>query len=199
MTTKLDLKFTSLLSDTASKLQSLEVLPRVHTEAAEALIATASELGLQLNQFAMRLIEAQEAKIAADEADKEAARLAKEQAIAEKNAQRVRIQAEKEAAKLAAAEAKIKAMEDKEAARLAKEQAAAEKAAERARLDAERDAARKAAAEAKERDRLEREAAREAERETARRELEAMKALHALLDKKARGTPPVSPVNPKRL
>jgi uncharacterized sulfatase len=27
----------------------------------------------------------------------------------------------------------------------------------------------------------------------------AMKALHALLDKKARGTPPVSPVNSKRL
>ena len=29
MTTKLDPKFTSLLSDTAAKLQSLDVLPRV--------------------------------------------------------------------------------------------------------------------------------------------------------------------------
>ena len=67
MTTKLDPKFTSLLSDTAAKLQSLDVLPRVHADAAEALLATASELARQLNEFAVQLFEAQEAKIAADE------------------------------------------------------------------------------------------------------------------------------------
>jgi len=149
MTTKLDSKFTNLLNDTATKLQSLDVAGRVLETSAPTLLASANEIARQLTEFTSALAVAQEEKFSADFAEKEAAILARDLAAAEKAAEKARVLAEREAAKLAAAEAKIKAMEEKEAARLAKEQAAAEKAAERARLEAEREAERKAAAEAK--------------------------------------------------
>ena len=86
MTTRLDPKFTTLLSDTATKLESLELLPRVRADAAPILTDAAADLASQLRAFAEKLAEAQQAKLAADLAEKEAAILAREQAAAEKSA-----------------------------------------------------------------------------------------------------------------
>ncbi|WP_075090570.1 hypothetical protein [Verrucomicrobium spinosum] len=146
MTTRLDPKFTTLLTDTAAKLETLEIWPRVLTDEVPVLQEKAVDLARQLREFATTLVQAQEAKISADLAAKVAALQAKEEEAAAREAEKARLLAEKEAARIAKEEAAAAAAAEK--ARLAAEreaakaQAAAEKEAEKARIQAEKEAAK---------------------------------------------------------
>ena len=86
MTTKLDPKFLAFLADTAQKLQTLEIEPRVLAEVAPALSTATAELSQRLIDYVTQLTAAMEAKNAADIAEREAA---KAQALAEKEAARI--------------------------------------------------------------------------------------------------------------